>query len=140
MIDRVLLDTGVLIAAINRRDRYHPWALEQLAQIVPPLLTCEAVLAEASHLATRADRPADEPLRLVERGVVQLAFDLGENLPEVLSLMERYRNVPMSLADACLVRLSELVADCTILTLDADFLVYRRHGRQRIPLLTPVNR
>ncbi len=138
MIGNVLLDTGPLIALINRNDQHHAWVAAQFNQILPPLLTCEAVLTEACHLAPRTGRPAEEPLRLLERGVLRLAFDLSDNFGHVASLMNRYASVPMSLADACLVRMSELVADSLVLTLDGDFRIYRRHKRQEIPVLLPA--
>jgi predicted nucleic acid-binding protein len=136
----VLLDTGRLIAMINRGDRNHLWVLVPLGQIVPPMLTCDAVLAEACYLAPRTGRPATELLALAVRGVVRSAFDLGDNTEQVMSLMTRYENVPMSLADACLVRMSELIPDSKILTLDSDFHIYRRHRRQRILVQMPDNR
>jgi predicted nucleic acid-binding protein len=139
VIAHVLLDTGPLIALIDRNDRHHAWAVAQFDQIVPPLLTCEAVLTEACYLAPRTARPMDEPLILLERGVLQLAFDLSDHFREVTSLMQRYAAVPMALADACLVRMSELTANSVVLTLDGDFRIYRRHTRQRIPVLMPVN-
>ena len=105
MISKVLLDTGSLIALIDRRDQHHAWVVAQFDQILPPLLTCEAVLAEACYLAPRAGRPAEDPLLLLERGVLRLAFDLGDNLGPVSTLMKRYASVPMALADACLVRM-----------------------------------
>lgn len=137
MIRNVLVDTGPLIALIDRHDRFHAWVEAQFDDIVPPLLTCEAVLTEACHLAPRTGRPREEPLRLLARGVVRLAFALGENHEQVSWMIERYANVPMSLADACLVRMSEVLAEGVVLTLDRDFRVYRRHHRQKIPLLLP---
>ncbi len=137
MISKVLLDTGPLLALIDRRDRHHAWVVAQFDQILPPLLTCEAVLTEACYLAPRAGRPVEEPLLLLERGVLRLAFDLSDNFGQVSSLMKRYANVPMALADACLVRMSELVADSAVLTLDGDFRIYRRHRRHKIPVLLP---
>jgi predicted nucleic acid-binding protein len=74
---------------------------------------------------------------MLRRGVVIPAFDLGDELDRVLGLMEKYADVPMSLADACLVRMSETAADPVLLTTDTDFRVYRRHGRQVVPCLTP---
>jgi predicted nucleic acid-binding protein len=139
VISKVLLDTGPLIALIDRRDRHHAWVAAQFDQILPPLLTCEAVLAEACYLAPRAGRPAEETLLLLERGVLRLAFDLGDNLGQVSTLMKRYASVPMALADACLVRMSELVAESVVMTLDSDFHIYRRHKRQQIPVLIPAN-
>jgi uncharacterized protein len=139
VIGKVLLDTGPLIALIDRQDQHHVWVAQQFDQILPPLLTCEAVLTEACHLAPRTGRPAEEPLLLLERGVLRLAFDLGDNIGQVSYLMKRYASVPMALADACLVRMSELVADGVVLTLDRDFRIYRRHKRQRIPILVPAD-
>jgi uncharacterized protein len=94
------------------------------------------VLTEACYLARRTDGGTPAVLELIERGVVRLAFDLENNFSDVSSLMYRYANVPMSLADACLVRMSELIPNCVVLTLDSDFRIYRRHKRQRIPILT----
>jgi predicted nucleic acid-binding protein len=137
VIRSVLLDTGPLIALIDRRDRHHAWAVTQFTEIVPPLLTCEPVVTEACFLARRADGGPAAALQLFERGVARLQFALAEHFREVASLMERYTDVPMSLADACLVRMSELIADCVVFTLDSDFRIYRRHKRQAIPLLIP---
>jgi predicted nucleic acid-binding protein len=139
VIGQVLLDTGPLIALIDRNDQHHAWVKAQFDQIVPPLLTCEAVLTEACFLAPRAARPGEEPLLLLERGVLRLAFDLSDNFRQVSSLMRRYANVPMALADACLVRMSELVPEGVVLTLDGDFRIYRRHQRQKIPVLVPAH-
>jgi predicted nucleic acid-binding protein len=138
VIRDVIVDTGPLIALLDRSDRHHAWVREQFNRILPPLLTCDAVLAEACYLAPRAGRRMQDPLLLLERGVLRLAFDLGENVRHVSTLMQRYGNVPMSLADACLARMSELADGSTVFTLDADFRVYRQHRRQRIPLLMPA--
>ncbi len=140
MIRGVLLDTWPLHALIDQRDQYHAWAQLQFAEMVPPLLTCEAVISEACFLARRTHGGPQAVLELFERGVARLAFDLGANFAPVSALMQRYANVPMSLADACLVRMSELVADCAVFTLDSDFRIYRRHGRQKIPLIIPPDR
>jgi hypothetical protein len=99
-----------------------------------------AVLTEACHLARRTPGGPGAALELFERGALRLDFDLDANLAVVSRLMHRYAHVPMSLADACLVRLSELVAECVVFTLDSDFRIYRRHGRQKIPLLIPPDR
>ena len=137
MIRHVLVDTGPLIALIDRRETHHGWVQAQLADISPPLYTCEAVLTEACYLARRTNAGTQAVLELLEHGVVVPAFTLHDNLSEVSSLIQRYAGVPMALADGCLVRMSELVADCTIFTLDSDFRIYRRHKRQKIPLLMP---
>lgn len=134
-----ILDTGPLVAALDRRDAYHGWVRDQLKGMRPPLLTCESVLSEATFLLAAAERAVVEIGRLLERRIVRVAFAMAQE-PDpgaVLDLMHRYRNVPMSLADACLVRLSELNPQARIFTLDGDFAVYRRNRRQRIPLIHP---
>ncbi len=133
----VLLDTGPLVAYLDRRDFHHRWALDRFAEIIPPLLTCEAVVSEACFLTRHIPGGIESVLRLLEQGAARVQFSVQEELHAVSNLMRRYGNVPMSLADACLVRMSELTADCLVLTLDNHFRVYRRHGRKGIPLLMP---
>lgn len=134
----VLLDTGPWVALHCRDDAFHTWSREQFAQIVAPLLTCEAVVAETCFLLARAGHDPAKALDLVARGVVRVAMALGDEIAPVQALFERYDNVPASLADACLVRMSEVFSHCRIFTLDADFHIYRRHGRKVIPLLSPA--
>ncbi len=76
----------------------------------------------------------------LQRGLVKVQFDLGAEVDAVVALMQKYADVPMSLADACLVRMSEIVADPIVLTTDSDFTIYRRHGRQIIPCEMPAPR
>ncbi len=131
----VLVDTGFVVALLSRRDRHHEWAARQGARHVPPWRTCEAVLSEGFHLlGAAADRTLGEMLR---RGALAPAFDLAAELDPVLALMRKYASVPMSLADACLVRMTETFADPLLLTTDADFRVYRRHSRQVVPTVMP---
>jgi len=137
MIHNVVVDTSALIAFLDGRDQHHEWARSHFAKVMPPLLSCEAVLAEACYLAPRASVTMNQVLELVERGVVRLSFNLADNLVAVSSLVQGYANIPMSLADACLVRMSELVSQAVVFTLDSDFRLYRRHRRQKIPLLMP---
>ena len=136
----VLVDTGPLVALLNGRDAFHPWARAILSEVEPPLRTCEAVLSEACFLLRRVSRGPDAVLQLVSRGVVEIPFRLDAELAAVRKLMARYANVPMSLADACLVRMTELDAGATVLTLDADFRVYRRNGRQAVQAILPETR
>ncbi|CAN5547985.1 hypothetical protein BH20VER3_BH20VER3_02120 [soil metagenome] len=134
---RTLLDAGPLVAYLSDRDKWHSWAVKQFASLRPPLLTCETVLSEACFLAHRnGGKPADV-LRLLQRRTFEIAFDLETEAAAVQTLMDRYADTPMSLADACLVRLSELHRDCRVFTLDSHFQRYRRHGRQLVPLLSP---
>lgn len=136
---KVLLDTGPLVAFLNRRDRYHKWASTQWEQCAPPLLTCEAVLAEACFLLRNTGGGSRSVIELVKRGVVAVAFDLEAEAGPIARLMTRYADVPMSLADACLVRMTELQEDSLVLTMDQDFLVYRRHGRQTVHSRMPAD-
>ncbi len=137
MNQAVLIDAGPLVALLDRRDHYHAWAVEQLSRLRPPFRTCETVIAETFHLLRRVPDARTAILEMVTEGVLTTPFQLSEQAGEVLALVQRYSNVPMSLPDACLVRMSELVPNCTVFTLDSDFRIYRRHKRQTIPLLIP---
>ena len=137
MTSHLILDTGPWVALHCRDDAHHEWAKAQFAQHVGPFLTCEAVVAETCFLLSRGGFDPSRALALVERGVVCVAMSLAEQVAAVRALFERYDNVPASLADACLVRLSELHEPCRVLTFDSDFSVYRRHGRKVIPVLSP---
>ena len=133
----VLLDTGPLVAFLNRRDEYHEWAMAQWGQIAPPMLTCEAVLSEACFLLSRMPSESEPVMDLLQRKVIVPSFRLKDQTQPVQKLLEKYRSVPMSLADACLVRMSELYPENRVLTLDSDFSLYRRNGRQMIPAIMP---
>jgi predicted nucleic acid-binding protein len=133
----VIVDTGPLVAFLNKRDTWHEWAVGQLAAIEPPLETCEAVVSEAVFLLRVDPRGSDALLELVERNLVVCSFHLNDALEHVRRLMKRYQDVPMSLADACLVRMTEERRASRVLTLDSDFRRYRRLGRQVIPLIAP---
>jgi uncharacterized protein len=138
----VLADTGPIVAYLNGRDRHHAWAVGKLKQVRPPMLTCEAVLSEAVDLLRSSVGGGERVMELVTRGALQPTFDLRGEATSVAALLRRYRLRPMDLADACLVRMSEQHAACTLLTIDSEFRdVYRRNGRQVIPtLLPPVSR
>lgn len=132
-----LLDTGGLIAVLYRRDQFHEWAVEEIGKLPAPLLTCEAVLAEACFLAQRMLGTSRSIYEFVETGAVEIAFDLDEEFQAVKDLALRYQNVPMSLADACLVRMSEIYENSTVLTTDGDFRIYRKNTNQIIPTIMP---
>lgn len=132
-----IVDTGPLVAFLNRQDEHHSWARAQMDVLKPPLLTCEPVLAEACHLLRRARGGADALLDMLARDILHVPFRLDVEFERVRRLMKRYEDRPMALADACLVRMSELNSGGRVLTLDEDFRFYRRLGRQAIPLLSP---
>jgi predicted nucleic acid-binding protein len=134
---RVVADTGPIVALLNRRDQHHDWAISAFAALTPPLYTCEPVLAEAAHLVRGLEGGRETVLDLVIRGVLAVDFRVGGELLALRTLIAKYASVPMSLADACLVRMAELEPRSELLTLDADFRVYRRAGRRLIRLITP---
>jgi predicted nucleic acid-binding protein len=135
MAKRVLADAGFLVALLARRDLHHAWAAAQAQHNPPPWHTCEAALSEAFHLL--GSRGLAALAELLRREALLVGFGLDKHLEPVLALMRKYANVPMSLADACLVRMSETHADSLLLTTDADFRIYRRHNRQVVPCVLP---
>jgi predicted nucleic acid-binding protein len=140
VIPHVLLDTGPLVASINRRDRFHEWTRRRFGEVAPPLLTCEPVLAESCFLLQAYPGGSAAVLELVHRGIVKVALRVEDHIPSIAKLMSKYASISMSLADACLVRMSELDSEAAIMTIDTHFLIYRRHGRQIIPLIAPKER
>lgn len=133
----LLLDTGPLVAFLAAGTRYTAWAQKEWNHVAPPMLTCEPVLTEAAFILKREGIDADAIFTLLERGIIRVALHIEEERADLRALMRRYRSRPMSLADACLVRLSELNPSAKVFTLDSDFRVYRRHGNRAIPLLMP---
>jgi predicted nucleic acid-binding protein len=136
-METVIADTGPLVAFLRRDDADHAWAAERFRELTTPLVTCDAVLSEALFLLSQSAGGARKLLDLVDRGLVVPSFDLAAELKAVSQLLRRFEDVPMSLADACLVRMAELHDDARVFALDSDFKVYRRHRRQVIPLLYP---
>ena len=128
-----IADTGFLVAFANRRDEFFPWAHALAESSHKPLLTCEAVLAE-----TAFDLKDSAPtLKLVARGLVRLAFDLGSQFAELAKLARPYADRQPDLADLCLIRMSELGPKLPLITIDGDFRVYRRNRLKRIPVIMP---
>ena len=131
---RNILDAGPLIAALNARDEHHRWACDAMAHLGPPFYTCPEALAEAAALT---GQPA-AIVEMIQAKEIILNFDLSEQTAGVLSLLQKYRDRDMDLADACIVRMSELMRDSRVVTTDrADFAVYRRNGRELIPVIVP---
>jgi predicted nucleic acid-binding protein len=135
MAASVLVDAGFVVALLSRRDAHHRWAAAQAQRLPPPWSTCEPVLSEAFHLLGRHGAPSLGAL--LRRRALIAAFHLDGNVEPVLKLMQKYAQTPMSLADACLVRMTETLTDAVLLTTDADFRVYRRHSRQVVPCVMP---
>ncbi|MFM2430510.1 MAG: hypothetical protein RLZZ511_1723 [Cyanobacteriota bacterium] len=133
----VIVDTGILVALIDSRDQYHAWVSEQLKQITPPMLTCEAVISEAWFLLARVRNGRTTLTQLLEHQQIQVQFNLAAELSSVLKLLKQYSTVPASLADAELVRMAELYADHQMFTLDSDFQIYRKNRNQMISVISP---
>jgi len=134
----VLVDTGPLVALLNRRERHHTWVVQVFGALSGPLMSCEAVLTEACFLLRAWPEAVDSIFQRIEDGALQVE-GLAEDAAALRRLLRKYRDVPMSYADACLVRLVERFPSARLLTLDRDFTIYRRNGRQRIPILAPFS-
>ncbi len=135
MVANVIADTGFLVGLISDRDTHHRWAVAAADAHPPPWRTCEAVLGETYYIL--GPTGVETLSALLLRGAVLTPFVFEANAAPVLALWRKYANLPMSFADACLVRMSELASDPLVLTTDSDFSVYRRHGRKIIPCLMP---
>jgi predicted nucleic acid-binding protein len=129
-----IADTGFIVAFGNRTDRHHTWAVDLARTLTEPLLTCEAVLAEAAfHLGSSA-----YVLALLQDDLLRLGFDCNRNLEQLSELVKRYEDCKPDLADLCLVRMSELFPRHIVVTVDEnDFRIYRRNKREVIPTLSP---
>jgi uncharacterized protein len=132
-----LADTGPLVALLAANETMHAWSADQAKAAPVSLLTCDAVITEALFLLKRVGHDTDKLFDLIESGFLRREFDLHAEYRAVRDLMRRYREMPMSFADACLVRMAEVHDSAVVWTLDRDFHVYRRHRRQTIPLVTP---
>ena len=135
MAANVLVDASFVVAFLNQRDRNHEWAAAQARGSPLPWTTCEPTLSETFYVLGPDGAP--RLIDLLRRRALITTFPLGENLNDVLRLLRKYADVPMSLADACLVRMTEIMSDPVLLTTDADFRVYRRFGRQTVPCVLP---
>jgi uncharacterized protein len=135
----VLVDTGPIAALLDRRDTHHEWAKQQVAQLHHSVVTCEAVVSEAFFLLAPVRGGISTLADLLRHQLVRVDPDFAfcDHSREILDSMERYKNVPMSFADACLVRMTEIERDSLVFTTDRDFLTYRRNRRESIPLISP---
>ena len=134
----IIVDTGPLVAFLNKRDVYHQWALQRFSELEPPFLTCEPVLSEVCFLLRNFSDASSKVFGMLDRDLIQIAFSLQRERDAVHDLMQKYRDLPMSLADACLVRMGEQFSGSTVCTLDSDFKIYRKEQRKVIPVLMPA--
>jgi predicted nucleic acid-binding protein len=135
-----IVDTGPLVAFFDRAEQHHRWVAERIEELDAPLLVSEPVLAEAMYLLGRHSRAQDALFELLQNGALSVAFQISEHVGALRKLLQKYRDIPMSLADACIVRMAEIYDRHAVLTLDSDFLVYRKHGRASLTLIHPTGR
>ena len=131
-----IADTGFIVAFARQNDQHHAWATDLAKGITAPLVTCEAVLAEAAfHLES-----SSYVLSLLDDGMLRVGFDCSRHLTQLRELAQRYQDRNPDLADLCLIRMSELYPRHSVITVDeADFRVYRRNKREVIPTVCPPN-
>ena len=134
---KVLLDTGPLVAIINRRDANHQWAKDRASRLERPFYTCEAVLSEAHFLLKKVYNGDKQLNELVKTRRLDLAFSYADHIDRVNALMETYANVPMSFADACLVRMAEVYPHGNIFTTDGDFRIFRKNKTEQLDVIMP---
>jgi predicted nucleic acid-binding protein len=132
-----IIDTGPLVAFFDRSERHHGWVAERVEELEAPLLVCEPVLTEALYLLARYSGAQQALFELLQNGALSIAFRIEEHVAALRSLLQKYRDTPMSLADACIVRMAEIHEQHDVLTLDSDFSVYRKHGRVPLTLIYP---
>lgn len=137
MAQVVLLDTGPLVAMLDKREQWHSWAITQMRQVQTPLLTCEPVITETCFLLRHLPIALQQLHHWAAQGMLHILPLANGNLAPALALMEHYANVPMSFADASLVKHSEVHPEAHIFTLDSDFTIYRRADGTSPPLLAP---
>ncbi len=137
MIKPLIADTGIIVALLDKTDKWHDWALAETSRLAVPFLTCEAVITEACFLVAHLPEGKQRVLQLISTGILQINFLLPDEIEAIETLMKKYADLPIDFADACLVRMCELIKNSVVFTVDSDFLIYRKDGRKQIPLIYP---
>ncbi|MFN0172408.1 MAG: type II toxin-antitoxin system VapC family toxin [Bryobacteraceae bacterium] len=135
----VLVDTGVIVALLDRAERYHAAAVTVLEGIDAPLVTCEAVIAESCYLLRRTSGAPEAVVENVAQGVFQIPISLSRAADSVVRLLRKYRDVNIDFADACLIQCASVIESGDILTLDSDFRVYRWGKNREFRMLIPLD-
>jgi uncharacterized protein len=133
-----IVDTGPLVAFFDRAEAHHRWIADRIEELEAPLLVCEPVLAEAMYLIGRYSRAHDKLLELLHNGALSVGLQIDQHVDALRKLLQKYRDTPMSLADACIVWMAEIYDQHAVLTLDSDFYVYRKHRRVPLTLIQPL--
>ena len=135
----VLLDTGAIVALLDRSERHHARCVTAMEDLERPLVTCEAVIAESCYLVRGLPAAAEAILENVERGVFQISFQLSRAAASVRSILRKYRDLTPDFADACLIQFADELDTGDILTLDRDFQSYRWRRKRPFHLLVPLD-
>jgi predicted nucleic acid-binding protein len=136
-VKKIIADAATIVALIDKRDKFHQWAASQAENLPIPFLTCEAVISESCYLLHNILNGEKTVLTYLKKGILQIDFSLSNEVEAIENSMQKYSDVPMSLADACLVRMSELIDNSVVFTLDSDFYIYRKNGKRKIDLVVP---
>ncbi|MBF0290297.1 MAG: PIN domain-containing protein [SAR324 cluster bacterium] len=139
MKKNVIIDTGPLVALLNRKDHFHYWTLSTLESVQAPLLTCEPVITEACYLLDKGAPGLGtiQIMNLIKRQFIKISFNVTEQADRVKQLSKKYSDTPMDFADACIVRMSEIFTTSKIFTIDSDFRIYRKQDKKILSLLIP---
>jgi predicted nucleic acid-binding protein len=135
---RAIIDTGPMVAFLCPKDQHHRWAQNAFAHLGPGSTTCEAVLAEVCHLASKEGVAQAKVLNFVARLRLKVVA-LSCELQAIQDLLNRYHDAPMDFADACVVRLAELNQSLNVCTVDGQFRFFRKNGKDSIPLIAPFD-
>ncbi len=133
----IIVDTGPLVAFLSEAEALHGWVASKFAELPAPFVTCEPVLAETFFLLSRLPNGPRRFFDLLGSGLLQIEMPVLGERDALWKLIHKYEDLPMSLADACLVRLAELHPKASVFTLDTHFQIYRKQGRQQIPVIMP---
>ena len=136
----VLLDTGAIVAALDRSEHHHEACRAVLESMRRPLVTCEAVIAEACYLLRNLPGAPEAVLENIEQGVFQIPLQIAPSAAAIRRIMRKYANRKIDLADACLIHMANELKTGDILTLDHDFEFYRWGAKRSFELLIPLRR
>ena len=137
MADQVILDTGPLVAYLDKREEHHAWAKREFASLSGHVVSCEAVITESCFLLADHEPALARIADYLRRGIIRLEFSLAENHSRVFDLMRKYADTPMSLADACLVCMADERPHSRVFTLDSDFAIYRLRNGKAVSRIVP---
>jgi predicted nucleic acid-binding protein len=135
----VLLDTGVIVALLDRSESFHRTCAQTVREVEAPLVTCEAVITESCYLLRNLSGASGAVIENIAAGIFQVPFQLSRDTAGVRQVMQKYKDRKIDLADACLIRLADEFGTADILTLDRDFAIYRWGKNKPFRVLPSTN-